>query len=112
MSGKKGMKDYPVEIKLEAMRLYYEEGKTQAQVTAVLGIRDPARITKWIRRYRREGASGFSRPRGRPRKEEQSELDRLRMEVALLKKFHSELREVQLAQRNIGFSTTIEKTST
>ncbi len=33
------------------------------------------------------------------------------MEVALLKKFHSELREVRLAQRNIGCFITIEKSS-
>jgi hypothetical protein len=31
------------------------------------------------------------------------------MENALLKKFHTELREVQLAQRNIGRSTTTKK---
>ena len=40
---------------------------------------------------------------------EERELERLRMENALLKKFHTELRKVQLAQRNIGRSTTIRK---
>jgi transposase-like protein len=113
MPGKKGMKDYPVEVKLEAIRLYYEDGQTQAQVTAALGIRDPQRIRKWLRQYRAEGGLAFAKLRGRPpkRQGEQAELDRLRMEVALLKKFHSELREVQLAQRNIGCSITIEKNS-
>lgn len=107
------MKNYPAEIKLEAMRLYYEDGQTQAQVTAALGIRDPQRIQKWLRQYRAEGEQAFAKSRGRPpkREGEQAELARLRMEVALLKKFHSELREVQLAQRNIGCSITIEKTS-
>jgi hypothetical protein len=28
MTGKKGMKHYPLELKLEAMRMFYEEGKT------------------------------------------------------------------------------------
>lgn len=38
MSGKKGMRTYPIELKLEAMRLYYEEGKTRAEITEQLGI--------------------------------------------------------------------------
>ena len=29
MAGKKGSKHYPLELKLEAMRLFYEEGKTR-----------------------------------------------------------------------------------
>jgi hypothetical protein len=29
MTGKKGMKHYPLELKLEAMRMFYEEGKTR-----------------------------------------------------------------------------------
>ena len=113
MAGKKGMKAYPAEVKLEAVRLFYKEGQTRAQVTAALGIRDPPRIQKWLRQYRAEGASAFAKPRSCPRNKAgaQAELERLRMEVALLKKFHSELREVQLAQRNIGRSTTIGKTS-
>ena len=113
MTGKKGMKRYAVETKLEAVRLFYEEGQTRAQVTSALGIRDPQRIQKWLRQYRAEGASAFAKRKGRSRKQagEQAELERLRMEVALLKKFHSELRGVQLAQRNIGCSITIEKTS-
>jgi len=113
MTGKKGMKRYAVETKLEAVRLFYEEGQTRAQVTTALGIRDPQRIQKWLRQYRAEGASAFAKPRGRPqnRTGAQAELERLRMEVALLKEFHSELREVQLAQRNIGCSTTTGKTS-
>ena len=81
------MKEYPAEIKLEAVRLFYEEGQTRAQVTAALGIRDPQRIQKWVRQYRAEGVSAFAKARGRPRKKAgaQAELDRLRMEVALLK---------------------------
>jgi hypothetical protein len=55
--------------------------------------------------YRREGAVAFCKPIGRPRKNPQSEpaeLERLRMENALLKKFQTELRKVLLVQRNIG----------
>ncbi len=112
MAGKQGMKCYPAELKLEAVRRFLEEGQTQAQITAALGIRDAQRLEKWLRQYRAEGASAFAKPKGRPRKQAgpQAELERLRMEVALLKKLHSELRERRLAQRNIGRSTTTGRT--
>lgn len=112
MAGKKGMKHYPAEIKLEAVRLFYEEGKTRAEITQELGVRDPHRVKAWLKQYRREGAEGFSKAKGRPRKQpesEQAELKRLRMENALLKKYHTELRKDMLAKRNIGLSINIEK---
>lgn len=61
--------------------------------------------------YRREGISGLKKTKGRPRKSEteQAELERLRMENTLLKKFHTELRKEVLAKRNIGSSITNEK---
>ena len=111
MSGKPGMKHYPAEVKLEAVRLFYEEGKTRAEITLALGLQSAGRVETWVRQYRREGASAFSKPLGRPRKNpesEQAELARLRMENALLKKFQAELRKVVLAKRNIGSSITIE----
>jgi transposase-like protein len=112
MSGKTGMKRYAVETKLEAMRLFYEEGKTRAQITALLEIRDPEAVKKWLKRYRREGVAGFCKPIGRKRKQpksQQAELERLRMENDLLKKFHTELRNEVLAKRNIGLWLTIKK---
>jgi transposase len=113
MTGKKGMKRYRAEVKLEAVRRFLEEGQTHGQITAALGIADPQRLDKWLRQYRAEGASAFAKPKGRPRKAvgPQQELEQLRMEVALLKKLHSELRKLQLAQRNIGRSTTTGRTS-
>jgi len=112
MSGKKGMGHYPAEIKVEAVRLFYEEGKTCAEITNALEVRDPQRVKKWLWQYRREGAEGFNNPLGRPRKRaenERAELERLRMENALLKKYHTELRGMVLAKRNIGSFTTTEK---
>lgn len=47
MSGKKGMKTYPIEMKLEAMRLYYEEGKTRTEITKLLGIRNAHAVKDW-----------------------------------------------------------------
>lgn len=111
MSGKKGMKHYPVEVKLEAVRQFYEEGKTQAVITQALGLRSEDRVETWVRQYRREGAQGLCKPIGRPRKivDEKSRIARLEMENGLLKKYHTELRKEVLAKRNIGLSTTIEK---
>lgn len=121
MSGRKGMKDYPVEIKLEAVRLFLEEGKTRRAIIEKLGINDVRRVGKWLSKYRKfgEAALGKRNPKsagtklGRPKKEEAPAryVARLEMENALLKKFRTELREVQLAQRNIGRSTTTGKTT-
>ena len=111
MSGRKGMQHYSLETKREAVRLVEEEHQAYATVAARLGIRKAKRIEAWVRMYRREGELSFHKPIGRPLKSEtgQRELERLRMENALLKKFHTELREVQLAQRNIGRSTGTKK---
>jgi transposase-like protein len=113
MSGRKGMLHYRVEIKREAVRLVLEEHLTYAVVAAKLEIRKVERIEVWVGKYRREGEASFHKPIGRPLKSqaEERELERLRMENVLLKKFHTELRGVRLAQRNIGRSTTTRKSS-
>ena len=104
MPGKKGMKHYPLELKLEAMRLFHEEGKTRKEITAMLGIRDKDRVMKWLRQYRREGDYAFlKKPRKRLKKDDpKAYIAQLEMEVDLLKKFHSELRKERLAKRNTG----------
>ena len=111
MSGRKGMLHYRVEVKQEAVRLVLEEQLTYAAVADKLNIRKSDRIKVWVRMYRQEGELSFHKPIGRPVKteSEEREVERLRMENALLKKFHTELRKVQLAQRNIGRSTTTRK---
>lgn len=110
MAGKKGMKHYLLELKLEAMRLFYKEGKTCREITEVLGIRDPGRVKKWLQKYRLEGESAFEKKKrgpGRPPKKENTAayITRLEMENELLKKYHSELQKGTLAKRNIGSST-------
>ena len=113
MSGRKGMLHYRVETKQEAVRLVLEEHRTYTEVAVRLGIRKAARIEAWVHMYRKEGELSFHKPIGRPVKNqaEQRELERLRMENALLKKFHTELHGMRLARRNIGSSTTSEKNS-
>jgi len=80
---------------------------------AVGSIKRAERTERWVGMYRKEGEISFHKPKGRPRKaeNEQSEHKRLRMENVLPKKFHSELRKLALAQRNIGRSSTTKKTS-
>ena len=104
MAGKKGMTHYAFELKMRAVQMFLEEGLPYAAITESLNIRDPGRVKLWVHAYRREGATAFTKPIGRPRKKQtrESELERLRMENALLKKFHSELRKLELAKRNIG----------
>jgi len=106
MSGKKGMKHYPVETKLEAVRLFVEEGKRRAEIAEALGC-SVGRVKKWVSQYRHE-EDAFQKAIGRPRRQpesEQEELKRLRMENDLLKKFQAELRKEGLAKRNIGSSS-------
>ena len=116
MTGKKGMKHYPLATKVEAIRLHQEEGMTYADVRERLQIRDPDRVRKWLSAYRRKGVPGLEtpgngQPRGRPPKRENTEayIARLEMEIDLLKKFHAELRQEELVKRNIGSSTTKKK---
>ena len=112
MTGKKGMKHYPVATKLEVVRLYQEEGQSYKEITELLGIRDSDRVKQWLRDYRRSGEAAFHRDPasykgGRPPKRENTEayIARLEMENDLLKKFHAELRKLEFAKRNIGLST-------
>ena len=108
MAGIKGMVHYPVEVKLEVVRLFFEEGKTRAEITKVLGLHSEEQVKKWVSQYRREGEQAFRKPIGRPRKrwDEAVRIQQLEMENALLKKYHTELRKSLLAKRDIGLSTT------
>jgi len=96
MSGSKGMLRYDTETKRKAVRMYLEEHRSYGAIAEEFGIRKSARIEAWVRMYRREGEACFTKPIGRPPKAEsdQRELERLRMENALLKKFRTELRRV------------------
>jgi transposase-like protein len=88
MSGRTGMKHYDVEVKREAVRMFLEEHHTYAIIAKELGIRKAARIAVWVRMNREEGEQSFYKPIRLSLKveAEQRELERLRMENALLKK--------------------------
>jgi len=109
MTGQKGSIHYSREVKLEAVRLFYEKGMTRRAIAEELGLRNQRRVKEWVKTYRREGIEGFNKVNlGRPPKKKnlQAYVARLEMENALLKKFHTELRNEGLAKRNIGRSTT------
>lgn len=108
MSGIKGMIHHPLEVKLEAVRMFYGEGKTRQEISDELGLSSGECVERWVRRYRREGEMGFGRLIGRPRKvwDEAARIRQLEMENALLKKYHTELRKSLLAKRDIGLFTT------
>lgn len=109
MSGTKGMTHYNIETKLLAIQLHEQDGLTYTQVAERLEIRQPERVKAWYAAYRREGELAFQKHIGRPCKQPREEtLAQLRRENALLKKFHSELRQAMLARRNIGSSSTTE----
>ncbi len=110
MAGIKGMKRYPVDVKLEAVRQFFEEGKTRAEIADALGLYGDERVKEWVEKYRLEGEMAFCKPIGRPRKvwDEAARIRQLEMENALLKKYHTELRKSLLARRNIGSSITTE----
>ena len=97
MARKKGSKDYPLEIKLEAIRLREEEGLLYKEITEKLKIYDPGRVRNWMKIYRREGKAGLKKPRrGRPRKDRDSLEERIKyleMENTLLKALAIELGE-------------------
>jgi len=97
MARKKGSKDYPLETKLEAVRLHEEEGLTYKEITAQLNIQDPRRASIWTGIYRKDGVEGLKKPRrGRPKKDRDSleaRIERLEMENTLLKALAIELGE-------------------
>lgn len=104
MAGKKGMRDYPISIKIEAVKMHLEEGKTKNEVLKHFNILNKSQLEFWCRKYREIGAIGLvTKKRGRPKKGEISapksteeplwkKVKRLEMENDLLKKFQEEER--------------------
>jgi transposase len=111
MAERKRKAHFPIDVKLEAVRLFLEEGRTRAEIQEALGLRRKQIVERWVRQYRREGETAFLQGSGRPRKveDEAARIRRLEMENGLLKIYHTELRKSLLAKRNIGSSITTGK---
>ncbi len=54
---------YPVEIKLEAVRLYEEGSLSYQTVAERMGIRNCSQVKQWVKKYR--DGSGFEDGRGK-----------------------------------------------
>ena len=107
MTRRKGSKDYPKWMKREALKLYLEEGWSAREIMERYAVIDRNRISAWVRQYHTEGEAMFEDKRsrsGRKPKRENPEayIAKLEMELDLLKKFHTELRQGSLAKRDIG----------
>lgn len=76
---RKPYKTYTREFKLEAVRLMQTSGRASSEVAAELGIRRN-QLYKWKEQLESQGDEAFPNKRGRPLKENQSELSTLRQE--------------------------------
>ena len=66
--GKRVLRQYPVEFKIDAVRLLEEKGYTMSEAATSLGI-PQANLTKWRRQYR-EGRLVSGQKRALPTPEE------------------------------------------
>lgn len=80
---RKPYKTYTREFKLEAIRLMESSDKTAADVARELGLRRN-QLYKWKEQLSKTGDVASAK-RGRPKKEEQSDTERLRAELERLK---------------------------
>ena len=83
-SKRKPYKTYTREFKQEAVRLMEESGRPAAEIALELGIRRN-QLYKWKEQLQDKGEQAFVGTRGRPKKENQSELTTLRHENERLK---------------------------
>ena len=74
---------YPKEFKLEALRLIKESNKPTSEIAMDLGIRRN-QLYKWKEQMTKKGDMASAK-KGRPKKEDQSELTSLRQELTRLK---------------------------
>jgi transposase len=81
---RKPYKTYTREFKLEAVRMMEESGRPPAEIAMELGIRRN-QLYKWKEQLQAKGDQAFASNRGRPKKENQSELTTLRQENERLK---------------------------
>jgi transposase-like protein len=110
MAGTKGMKHYPLELKLQVVEDYQAGYGSQKEIAEKYQIK-VGRVKAWVKIYRREGISGFQKPIGHPRKEylsSEEKLKRLQIENELLKKVLSELHDIMPEKRNTGQSQNTE----
>ena len=99
MAGKVGMRAYSLEIKQEAVSLFFEQGWTKREILVKLGIKNDTQLEGWLRSFRKSGVAGL-KPGviGRPPKDAVSvpasdteRIKQLEMENEILRNFLSEM---------------------
>lgn len=70
---------YPKEFKLEAVRLLNEGGKPASELAMELGVKRTL-LYRWRDEFNKKGDAAFSNRPGRPTKDQEGELTRLRRE--------------------------------
>lgn len=75
---------YSKEFKLEAVRLLREGEKTAAEIARELGVKRTF-LYRWQAQLEEKGSKAFKNGPGRPRKEDESEISRLRRELEEVK---------------------------
>ncbi len=82
MNGKQKKRSYTEEFKLEAIRLYEDTEKSQAEVEDKLGM-TAGLLSKWLSRYRKKGPDAF--PGKGNMSGHEAEIYRLKEEIRILK---------------------------
>lgn len=59
---------YTLDFKLEVVKYYLTKEISYKDLALKLGINNPALITGWVSKFRKEGVEGLSNPKGRPPK--------------------------------------------
>ncbi|MGW7163319.1 helix-turn-helix domain-containing protein [Paenibacillus taichungensis] len=81
-------KTYPEKMKKEAIRLHTAEEWTYRKINEHLGIHDPGRMKRWMRKHREQGEFGLMNQRGRMKEylDQDRYVENLKRENELLKK--------------------------
>ena len=74
---------YPIEFKLEAVRLLNEGKQPASQIAMQLGVKRTL-LYRWRDQVNNKGSEAFRGP-GRPKTEEMSEISRLKQELKTVK---------------------------
>ena len=59
MAGQKGMRRYPVEIRVKAIKMFFEEGYRKKDILDALSIKNDTQLEGWFRQFRAEGYEGL-----------------------------------------------------
>ncbi len=75
---------YSKEFKLEAIRLLREGSRPAAEIARELGVKREL-LYRWQAKLEEKGSGAFKNGPGRPKKEDESEVTRLRRELEAVK---------------------------